>query len=193
MYPASHLQPEAYRNDLTSFYYSLFYPSPSQVGSFSQRNFFEPLSSSAVPLSQLGQQQPHYMLSQSFPTMSLYDYLYSPRLGKREVRSSVTTSSSQQKQDGKFDYETDYDESKFLKIRLSLGPISIYRPFIEKEEVVSCSLNLIDLDTLVSEYENKIFETINVEEYLEQPSEDDDDDDDDENVIEYSILSSKSW
>lgn len=76
----------------------------------------------------------------------------------------------QEKNSGKFEYDLDYDESKFLKIRLSLGPVSLYRPF-DREEVVSCDLNLINIDKLVSDFQNKIYEIIKTDEYFEKQQE----------------------
>lgn len=169
------LQPAAYHSDLFKFYSSLVSTPASKMTSntaattvYSPRNFFTPLSqqaSASIPLAQSQQQQQQlvdsFVLGQSLPVAtSLLDLMFGPRLGKREVRSNMIEKSSS----GKFDYDLDYDESKFLKIRLSLGPISIYRPF-DREEVISCNLNLIDPDTLLSEYENKIFEVINTQEY----------------------------
>lgn len=157
----TNLQPAAYQNDLINLINSgmLYSPTPLQVHS-TPGHILSSQQSLAMPLSQqlLQQQQnvPHYI------PISPYEYIFNPRLGKREVKSSMVNE--------KLDYELDSDESKFLKIRLSLGPVSIYRPF-DREEVISCDLNLLNIDTMLSEYENKIFETINMQEYVEDTDE----------------------
>lgn len=154
---ASPLQPAAYPNDLLNFYSNLF--NPSQGMSYAQQ------PSTAVPLSQQIQTGVYNSPSAYIIPQPGYEYYFSPRLGKRDVRSSMIE--REQAAQNKFDYDMDYDASKFVKIRLSLGPISIYRPF-EREEVVSCDLNLINVDSFTLDYTNKIFATIDTSSYADQ-------------------------
>lgn len=166
------LQPAAYPNDLLNFYNSLF--NPSQEISYPQQSPNPQLVSTAIPLSQQIQTGVYNSPSAYIIPQSSYEYYFGPRLGKRDVRSSMVD--HEQAAQNKFDYDMDYDASKFVKIRLSLGPISIYRPF-EREEVVSCDLNLINVDSFTLDYTNKIFAAIDTSSYMNQ-------DDDDDNVDE---------
>lgn len=194
-FATTNLHPALYQSDLVNFYSNLLYPSnpitysspknyfqqqttqqQQQQQQPTQQDQSSQVVTTSLPVQQQQQQQNLYFPSSSQSSQSYlslphspYDFYFSPRLGKREVHSRMIVNGGDEddeseQHDSQFDYEQDYDESRFLKIRLSLGPISIYRPF-DKEEAVSCSLNLVNIDTLVSDYQNKIVEFISTEEY----------------------------
>lgn len=87
-----------------------------------------------------------------------YDYHY-----LRFKRDSDKESEQSEPSEEDFDFDTE----RFSKVRLSLGPVVINKPF-EKEEVVSCLLNLINYDDANLVYNSKIIKKIKTSEPLEK-------------------------
>jgi hypothetical protein len=50
----------------------------------------------------------------------------------------------------------DYDRNKFIKVRLTLGPVTLFRPVLS-EEIVSCSLDLISVDDVNFDYKSTVY------------------------------------
>lgn len=61
----------------------------------------------------------------------------------------------------------DYDVDKFYRIRLSLGPLMIHRPFGDEEQI-TCTLNLINKDDINLDYQATIEKKILTKERVEE-------------------------
>jgi hypothetical protein len=72
---------------------------------------------------------------------------------KRQVESNINN-------------ELDYDPDRFLKVRLSLGPVSVYEPY-DLDETVRCELNLLNSESMNVVHSSHVMEKLH-ESKLEQ-------------------------
>ncbi|CAF0850732.1 unnamed protein product [Brachionus calyciflorus] len=107
--------------------------------------------------------QPKYRQREFIHPLDRHDYNdYFYRL-KRSSRNKKFVKNEKLEAD---EEDFDYDSSKFSKVRLSLGPVMIHKPF-ENEEVVSCMLNLMNYDEVNLAYHSRIFKTIKTGDFKE--------------------------
>lgn len=99
-------------------------------------------------------------ISPFFQPSSRFDYDYHYFRFKRDSKREPEQSEPSEE-------DFDFDTERFSKVRLSLGPVIINKPF-EKEEVVSCLLNLINYDDANIVYNSKIIKKIKTSETSEK-------------------------
>lgn len=75
---------------------------------------------------------------------------------KRSVNGDDSEESSIVEQQSADVDDIDYDESRFVKIRLTLGPVTLFRPILT-DEVVSCSLDLINIADSQLDYKSTVY------------------------------------
>ena len=108
----------------------------------------------------LQQQQQHLSPQATYfnPAHTQNPYFYSTFKHKRDVRPSSKEEESEQEQVNNdiVENQNDFDKEKFVKVRLTLGPVTLFRPVLT-DEIVSCSLDLINIDEVNLDYKSTIY------------------------------------
>jgi hypothetical protein len=104
--------------------------------------------------------QPHASFLASPPLM-----LYHMKRKRDAVETDLhelTETGKQQPNDSDItedDPEANYDKRRFVKIRLTLGPVTLFRPLLKSEQA-SCSLDLIDVDGAELDYHATVWANV---------------------------------
>ena len=166
--PANSYQPAQAQQD-TSYHFSAQYnPFNFIADSIREHQFQQQYQNKMLNSPSLWFLQQHLTPQASFRNpMMLSDYMFlykhkrdadeRSKSAKEEAIEGVVENQEEEVSNisGQED-DNDYDMSKFIKIRLTLGPVTLFRPILANE-IVSCSLDLINIDEANLDHRSTVY------------------------------------